>query len=303
MFLSTIRECAYAVDYNSLVSMLQAKSRSTRVKGKDLLADAIKNDLFHDERRNSEDRVYVSHLTTNTKPDVALSISYPPYQGTLVILTAQNGRYVPTQLLTRLGFIASLEGVKLFPGSLEQLVVNMSGGGTGWRHWAKDIYRWDGKVMRIIWSGFVKDVTTDFPPPEGNEAERRVIKSNISFRDLDRDGVKEIIAAYEKEEGLVGARALEIKNIKSRTSWKEINRWDETFYYYIAQYARITATIVARCSDGLSFNEWQETITDGTRAGVLVTPDFREARQKTATIVLSKKQFCELPKSSLRLEP
>ena len=302
--MGTTTDLTYAVDYDSLVSMLQAKAPSTRTRGRELLVRAIKSELFSPEvAGRSEDRIYVGQMSDRVRLDVAVGVSVLPYEGNLVMLTNPSGRYLPTQVLTRLGFITSLEGVKLFPGSLEQLVVNMSGGGTDWRHWAKDIYSWDGKAMRIIWDGWIKDVTTHFSPGADDDDKSRVMKTKVSFRDLDGDGVKEIMAVHTQEDGVLNPRTLEIRKLRSRTSWNVTYRWDKTFDYYLAYYGRIRATLSVRCWERTYFQERFDTLTETTRVGVLVKPNSRDAREEISTVVLPTKDFCQVPKSSLQFEP
>jgi hypothetical protein len=155
----------------------------------------------------------------------------------------------------------------------------------------------------MIWAGWVKDLTTYFSP-DAQEDPSRLIKSKIIFRPLNRDEPKEIAVIYEEEEGIANELRSELKKITSRKTWAVTYTWDRDLYYYLARYGRVlTAVSDLRCWDGYAFRELKEHLGEGTRVGILDTPKFHDQKQKVLTVIISKGKFCEIPRSSLYIEP
>jgi hypothetical protein len=200
-----------------------------------------------------------------------------------------------------IGFLESLESVKLFPGHLDQLVLNLFGGGSGLRHWGKDIYRWDGQRLRMIWAGVRKELYTRWPPGPQGEITGHVVRSEIFYNDLNGDGVKEIITATVIEEGIFSRRSEEFERVVSRRETKTIHQWDESLFFYVAKHGEILPpSITVRCWEGIPPNEGSETLLRGRKVGIEEIPGLVNVVQGYRAVI-GKEHFCEIPKSAVKL--
>lgn len=132
LLLSPLSESAWPETYDSLVAMLHDPDSSVQIEGKERLALIIKknlpkSELHYGPDQFTEDTFLFGHFINPNALDLAIGISVPaPRQGNLVVLTLKNGPYVPVEPVTGIGLIESLETVKLFPGPLDQLVLDMA---------------------------------------------------------------------------------------------------------------------------------------------------------------------------------
>lgn len=300
--LSLLSGSACSETYDAFVGMLQNSSPAIQDKGKERLARMIKKNLLKsDPEQFSEDTFHFGHFINSKTLDLAIGISFPRYWGNLVVLTQKNGRYVPVGLNKSIAFIESLETVKLFPGPLDQLVLNLFSGGSGLRHWAKDIYRWDGKAMRMIWAWVRKDLYKRWPPGPQGEITGHVVRSEITFSDLKGDGVKEIITSIILEEGIFDPQGWELEKVVSQSETRSIHKWDESLFFYVAKYGDILSpSITVRCWEGIPPKEGSETLLKGRIVGILEKPGYDKVDQAYHAVI-GKEHFCKIPKSAVKL--
>jgi hypothetical protein len=235
---------------------------------------------------------------------LAVGISAPPREGNLVVLTKRNGRYLPIAPVTGIGFIESMESVKLFPCPLEQIVLNLFGGGTGERDWDKDIYRWDGTKMRMIWAWVRKNIYAKwFPKPEDTVG--HVIRSEINFVGSGACGPKEIHTCSMVDEGIFPhqkGHELDLEKVTSHVERCEVHRWDDSLFFYIAKHGEISSPeITVSCQQGIPQREEPQTLHGGIRVGILNIPGVHRADDQTYHAVIGKEHFCEIPKSAVHI--
>jgi hypothetical protein len=300
--LSQLATFSCAETYNTFVGMLQNQSPAIQMKGKDGLARIIKkNILKRDPTEFSEDTFQFGHFINPTTYDLAVGISFPRYWGNLVILTQKNGRYVPVVVNTSIAFIETIETTKLFPGTLDQLALNLFSGGSGVRHWAKDIYRWDGEKMRIIWAGVLKESYVKWPPGPQGEINGHIVRSEITFNDLRITGAKEIITVATLEEGIFNPQSMELEKVQSRREISAVHKWDETLFFYVAKYGKILSdNVTAHCWEGIPPKEGSKTFLRGEKVGILEKPGY-DAAEQTYHTVTGKEHFCEISKSDVEI--
>ncbi len=291
-----------AETYDALVRVLLSPSSSSRSRAKEDLARKIKSDILaHESDTFSEDSVLVGRFTNPHTPDVAVGISFPPYRGNLVILREIDGRYVPMEPIVGLGFIESMQAVQLFPGRQHQLLLYVRGGGSGWRHSGEDLYRWDGKRLRLIWAWTRHDLNKGWPPGPQGEVPGRLFRGKISFRDLDGDGIDEILTIDTVEEGEASDDWRELKKVTHRSETETIHRWDDTLFYYVARHAEVIPhTISVTCRAGIPGREQLESLRQRQRVGVVEIPGGPYKDGSVVLAVVGKDLFCWVPKSALQ---
>jgi hypothetical protein len=303
LFCGPARSEAY--DYDRLVAMVHSSKPAVHMEGKEKIALIIKKTLlrsqfYYGPEQFTENCFCFGHFINPRAPDLAVGISLPPHRGNLVILTQKNGRYITEHAVTGIGFVEDMEVVRLFPGALDQLALNLYGGGSDWEHWGKDIYRWDGKAMRLIWAWIREDVFKRWPNPHGEGVGTRV-RGEISLDGSNRDGVKEVVTSDTVEE-CVFSDDTEMAKVVSRRETKRIHRWDESLFYFVYEYGEIVApSITAQCTEGIPQKETSKILTEGTRVGILEPPGYFKFETEVYHAVIGKECFCEIPKSAVRL--
>jgi hypothetical protein len=259
--------------------------------------------LATDPEQLSVDTFLRGNFVNSSLQDVAIGISFPPRSGNLVILSQNEGQYSPIGAVTGVGFIESLEKVKLFQGPLDQLVLNMFGGGSSWRHWAKDIYRWDGTKMRMIWAWVRRDAYKGTSVDETRVSGRQV-NGDISYRDRDGEGIKDIVAKATIEEGVFLRSEWKLREITSRRRIEGIHRWDESLFYFVERHGEIILPQLAvRCWRGIPSLEETEIVQRGRKVGILEVPGFHADLSHAYHVVIAKETFCEIPRSAIRISP
>jgi hypothetical protein len=296
---------ANASSYSKLVNMLQSPNSAFQKEAIETLSNIINKDILkQDLGWVSDDTFLFGNFIARGTRDLAIGISYPPRQGNLVILTQKNGQYVAVRPITGLGYIESIEAVRLFREPYDQLVLNLVGGGMGLNHTGKDIYNWDGTAMRMIWAGVQREVWArewrDGPPRGAYGIE---IHSDITFKDVDGDGVKEIIASATIEEGMIGSLTEGLEKVLSRRNVTQIHRWDEALFFYVAEYGEIISPAVSvSCLTGISPQvEDSKSLKKGARVGILAPPGYYSSDEDYYTAVIGKECFCRIPKSAIRV--
>ncbi|MGC8493552.1 MAG: hypothetical protein ACP5SH_17665, partial [Syntrophobacteraceae bacterium] len=176
--------------------------------------------------------------------------------------------------------IQRIKSVRLFPGPLSQLVLNVYGQGSNVRQWGDDIYRWDGRAMREVWRWVRKSVESSWPVQPNGETTGEVTRSQISLRESAPGMAKEIITSSEVDEGVFSdekGREWQLKMVTSRHESQETHRWDESLYYYVTKRGRILpAKITVRCRQKGS-GEKSETLHTGMKGEhypFITTPDY-----------------------------
>jgi len=303
ILLGLLSGSACSETYDALVAMIEDPNHQIQMKGKERLAFVIKkNFLKRDPEQFSQDTFYFAHFINSKTRDLAMGISFPPYEGNLVVLTEKNGRYVPTGPITGIGFVESIEAVKLFPGPLDQLVLNLYGGGSGWRHWAKDIYRWDGKKIRMIWAWVRRDLYKKWPSGSRGEIIGHAVRSEISFSNLRGDAVKEIRTSNTLEKGIFAHQSWELEKVTSRRETNTIHKWDQSIFFYVAKYGEILPPgISVRCWEGIPQKEGSETLLKGRKVGIIEIPGTHKPEDQVYRVVIGKEHFCETPKTAIRI--
>jgi hypothetical protein len=293
---------AVAETFDTLARRLISGGSSPDAKTKEALIRKIKVEvLARDPDVFSEQNVLLGQFSSTGAPDVAISISFPPYRASLVLLSQVRERYVPRKPLVGLGFVESMEAVKLFPGKLQQLLLHLRGGGAGWRHWGQDLYRWDGERLRLIWAWTSRDVFKGWPPGRDGEVPGRQIQGTTFFRELNGDGTYEIVTTDTYEEGDAGADWQTLKRVTSRKQTETIHRWDNAFFYFVARYAEIIPlSISVSCRAGIPGRDQVETLSRGTRVGVLEIPGGPQSDESTSRIIAGRELFCQIPTSALK---
>lgn len=291
--------------YDDLVAMMQDSALSTQIKAKATLIYTIKKCVLNmDPDRFTEDTFLFGHFINADVPDLAVGISVRPREGNLVILTKSNGKYVPLATVTGIAFIESMESIKLFSCPLDQIVLNLFGGGSGKQHWGKDIYRWDGTKMRMIWAWVRKDIDAKWPPePEGTVG--RVAQSEVSIIGPGDSGPKEIQTDSVLDVGVFShlkGHKSELEKVTSHVERREVHRWDDSLFFYVAKHGEILPTgITVRCQEGIPQKEGSETLNRGMRIGVLDIPGVHRASDEAYHAVIGKEHFCEIPKSAVHI--
>lgn len=294
-----------AETYDDLVAMIQDSAPSTQVKAKVALAYNIKKNVLNmDPDQFTENTFLVGHFINSDAPDLAVGISVPPREGNLVILSKGNNQYIPMATVTGIAFIESMESTKLFPCPLEQIVLNLFGGGSGKQHWGKDIYRWDGTKMRMIWAWVRKDIAVNWPPgPKGIDghfvrSESSIIASgDCSPKEIHTSSVVDV-GVFSRHEG----HRSELEEVTSHVERREVHRWDDALYYYVAKHGEILSQrITVTCQEGIPQKEGSETLVGGRVVGILDIPSVHHTTDAAYHIVIGKEHFCEVPKSAVRI--
>jgi hypothetical protein len=285
--------------------MIQNSALSTQIKGKTTLAYTIeKSVLSMDPDRFTEDTFLFDHFINPDAPDLAIGISTPPRSGNLVILTKRGGRYMPVDPVTGIAFIEGMESVKLFSSPLEQLVLNLYGGGSGKRHWGKDIYCWDGAMMRMIWAWVRKDLEKNWSPGPEREV-GRVVRSEVNIGSAAGEGPKEIHTCSVVDHGVFShqkGKNWELEKVTSHVERQEIHRWDDSLFFYVAKHGEILPQkITVRCWEGIPQREGTETLNGWMRVGILDISGVHHADDQAYHAVIGKEHFCEIPKSAIRV--
>jgi hypothetical protein len=305
LLLCLLSESAWSKDYDTFICMLQNPNTSVQMKGKEGLSYQLKKDILNvDPESFSKDTFIFGHFVSSKNLDLAVGISFPPYEGNLVVLTEQNGRYIPLSSVKGVGFIESMTVVNLMPGFIEQLTLNLYGGGSGLRHWAKDIYCWDETDMRLVWAWIRKEQYNIWGQQRSNgETIGSLIQSEINFDDLDTDGYKEIITLDTLEIGVLNeeVKGYEFKVVESRTETKNVHRWDKDLFYYVPEYGEIISpNIKVDCSKGVPQKKVTENLMVGRIVGIIDIQGFYNSKQFYHAVI-GKECFCKIPKSDVKL--
>jgi hypothetical protein len=128
-----------------------------------------------------------------------------------------------------------------------------------------------------------------------------VIRGEISYNDLNSDGVKEIVTFTVIEDGIFERRTEEFERIVSRRETKTIHRWDESLFFYVAKHGEILPPrITVRCWDGIPPKEGSETLLRGRKVGIEEIPGLINVVEGYRAVI-GKEHFCEIPKSAVKL--
>jgi hypothetical protein len=307
IFLGSYPMSILAETYDSFVTMLQNPNSKVQMMGKEQLALFIKKNLLKSQfnygpEQYTENIFYFGYFTNTKIQDLAIGISLPPYRGNLVILSQKDGHYTPMSIITGIGFVESMKSANLFPGPLEQLVLNLYGGGSGWQHWGTDIYRWDGASMRMIWAWIREDVFKKWPASDNKPVGTR-LRSQINFSDSNNDGYREIITSDKVEEGVFSVTGSDLEQVLSRDETTSIHRWDESLFFFVSRYGEIIVpNITVSCTMGIPQKQGSEILSEGKKLGILEPPGyFKFGAQAFYHTIIGKEHFCEIPKHAIRL--
>lgn len=298
---------ACAKGYDGLVAMLLEPDPSVQDKGKEMLASAIKKNLLRMEpEQYTEDTFLFGHFVNRETADLAVGISIPPGGGHLVILSQKRGQYIPAGPVIGTGLIQDIKSVRLFPGSLDQLILNTYGQGSNVHQWGEDIYRWDGRAMREIWKWVRKSVESSWLVEPNGETTGKVTRSQISINDSANGMATEIVTSSEVDEGIFSdekGREWEFKKVTSHHETRAVHRWDESLYFYVAKYGRILPSkITVYCTRGKGPGKKSETLHAGMKVGILEIPGTALSLGETYHAVIGKESFCEIPKTAVKVD-
>jgi hypothetical protein len=287
-----------------LVALVASPDPSVRIKGEEKLVRIIKESVLKgeiDPEQATEDTFCFGHFVSPTTLDLAIGISTIPYGGVLIVPSQRNGNYVPVGTVTGIGHIESIEAVRLFSGQLDQLALNLYTGGSGLRHWGKDIYCWDGKALRMIWAWIRKEVYKDWRPGQ-REISGHMIQGDIAFGKVRRDGTKEIMTSTAVEKGIFGNKSWVLDSVTSKNMTKLVHIWDQSLFFYVAKYGKtLPSQVTVRCKEGIPPKEASITIEQSTRIGILDIPGFFQDRTDGLIGVIGKERFCEIPKTAVEV--
>jgi hypothetical protein len=298
---------ACAQNYDALIEMLQNPDPSTQIKGKTMLAFTIKSLVISmDPEQLTDDCFLLGHFINPENPDLAVGISVPPGWGKLVILTQRGGHYGLVGHVINVAYIESVESVSLFPGPLEQIVLNVYAGGTETRQWGENILRWDGAAMRMVWEWTRKSIDKRSAPERQGEYIGRITGSEISFDNSRSGAAKEIVTRTDWDEGIFSDEKRQTWDLKKVTSHFESqanHKWDESLFFFVAKSGQILSTkITIRCSRGMGGSESADTLYAGMKVGILEMPGTALSEGEDYDAVIGKELFCQIPKSAVRLE-
>jgi hypothetical protein len=306
LFLGLFSEPVHPQTYDALVAMIGNDNSSVRVKGKTKLARTIKETMLKgelDPDQATEDTFCFGHFVNPTALDLAVGISTIPYGGNLIVLAQRNGHYVPLDPVTGIGHIESIEAVRLLHGQYDQLSLNLYGGGSGFRHWANDIYCWDGKTIRMIWAWLRKEVYEQWQPGSRREYTGHVIQSTITIGSMRNNSARDIITSTVIENGVFDPRTSSVlSTVTSKNEEDLVHRWDQSLFFYVARHGRILPDkITVSCKKGIPQKEGSVALKQGTRIGVIDMPGFFQPDAEHYATVIGKEHFCEIPKSAVKL--
>ncbi len=279
------------------MNIVRDPNPSVRMKGEMALAQIIKKNVLNRELsldRLTEDIFCFGRFINPKADDLAVGISTPPYGGYLIVLTQKNGHYVPVPHVG-IGFIQSIERVKLLSGDLEQIVLDLYSGGSGLRHWGKDIYCWDGEAMRMIWTWVRKEKIEGIRKTSGH-----IIQSDIFFEKARGGGPGEIITSTTVEKGILDLDSWELAKVTSSSKTKQVHRWDQSLFFYVPEYGRILPPqVTVSCRQGIPQKKTLVTLKEGTTIGILDIPCCKQAQSHMG--VIGKEHFCEIPEPFIKV--
>lgn len=303
LLLSPAAGCAETCD--DLVTMMQNWAPSMQDKAKSALAYTIKKNVLNmDPEQFTENTFLLGHFINPDAPDLAVGISVPPREGNLVILSKGNSQYLPRATVTGIAFIESMESTQLFPCPLEQIVLNLYGGGSGKQHWGKDIYRWDGTKMRMIWAWVRKDIDVKWPPgPKGIDG--HFVRSEARIIDSGVGSPKEIHTLSVVDVGVFSRRKghrSELEEVTSHIERRQVHRWDDSLFFYLAKHGEILPPRISfNCQEGVPQKKGSETLAAGSVVGILDIPGAHRSSDEDYHAVIGKEHFCEIPKLAVRV--
>lgn len=296
---------AYAQDFDAQVAMVLNPDPSIRVRGEKTLAFIIKSVLTNmDPEQLTDDCFLLGHFIDPENYDLAVGISIPRVWGKFLVLTKRNGHYAPAGPLIDVAYIESIESTRLISGPLEQIVLNVYGGGTETRQWGKNILRWDGGAMRMIWRWIRCSVDKKRAHGLRGEYIGRIIRSEIFIKNSVSGNAKEIITRTEVDHGVFSKKKgqkWELEEVTSHFENKVTHKWDESVFFYITRYGQILPPRVSvECRRGIAGTEESETLNGGMRVGLLDIPGIH-ADDQAYHAVIGKEHFCEIPRSAVHI--
>jgi hypothetical protein len=288
--------------YTDLIAELRRATPPNQKSIKERLARMVVRQFFSTQygEMHYEFHVCEGNFVNPDNLDVAVAVSFQR-SGSVVLLTERGGQFIPLRPLTGLAAIEKLQAVRLFPESQDQLLLHLFQAGSGWRHWANDVYRWDGQALRLVWAWARKDVYKGWPPTDQGEISGRLTQAGISFRDLDGDGVKEVLTDTLIEDGVIQNGWDHLTRVTARQETKRVHRWDKTLFYFVSKYGRILSPVIdAPCQEGIPPIKTRRNFPAGLRVGVLEIPGGPFLHASSSVLAITgKEHFCEMPTSSV----
>ncbi len=306
--LGVLSGTACSQTYDDLIAMVGNPDPSIHMKGKAKLVQTLKEGVLKhqiDTHQLTDNAFCFGHFVGTSTLDLAVAISAPPHGGNLILLSQKDGRYVPVASIPGLAHIESIQSVNLFSGQADQLALNLYMHGTGLEHWAKDIYRWDGETLRMIWAWGQKEIRKDWPPDSHGEIRGYVIQSDITIGKRREDGSREIVTATVFEKGVFDRnKDWGFRSVTDRSVTKSVHSWDQSLFFYVAKHGRIVSPQVAvPCKEGIPQKKGLMTLKKGTRLGILDTLGFFEPDAEQHIVVIGKEHFCQIPRSAVESIP
>ncbi len=143
------------------------------------------------------------------------------------IFKKNKNEYIESDFFKR-SQIQNIEFEYLIDAKISALQLDELNWGSGFQDYTRTLLKWDQNKMRTIWSGTLKKSSFIFP-----EDYRTEETADISYQDIDNNGIKEIIRegsvktfAFDKDKKKWGTLA------KSEHKFRQVYKWEPNSFKY-----------------------------------------------------------------------